>query len=68
MKAMPRGFSVGKQVKTSANTKMRSCLFHLHKRKRRILKNDNRKIWVEMIAVTFLMEYTTVEVSTSKEF
>ena len=54
IKAMLRGFSGGKQEIKSVNTRMQSSLFYLHNRKLRPfdLKNENRKIWVEVILNT----------------
>ena len=50
---MLRGFSGGKQDRKSVNTRMQSSLFnYLHNRKLRSFdldKNENRKIWVEVI-------------------
>ena len=65
MKAMLRGFSGGKQGIKSVNTKMQSSLFYLHNRKLRRfnLKNENRKIWLEVILNTV---YATVEIFTAR--
>ena len=48
---MLRGVSGGKQEIKSVNTRMQSSLFYLHNRKLRRfnLKDENRKIWVEVI-------------------
>ena len=48
---MLRGFSGGKQEIKSVNTRMQSSMFYLPNRKLRRfdLKNENRKIWVEVI-------------------
>ena len=50
---MLRGFSGGKQGIKSVNTRIQSSLFnYLHNRKLRsfdLKKNENRKIWVEVI-------------------
>ena len=51
---MLRGFSGGKQEIKSVNTRMQSSLLYLHYRKLRRfdLKNENGKIWVEVILNT----------------
>ena len=51
---MLRGVSGGKQEIKSVNTRMQSSLFYLHNRKLRRfdLKDENRKIWVEVILNT----------------
>ena len=57
---MSRGFSGGKQVIKSANTRNRGqiCLFKTTENINTelfILKGDNGKLWVGLIVVIFLM-------------
>ena len=66
-KAMSRGFSGGKQVIKSANNRNRSrvCLFWKTKNEELFyIKDDNGKLWVEVIIVTFLDAIATVDVLT----
>ena len=61
---MSRGFSGGKQVKKNYQWKKSGfSLIILNNRKRPFhLRDDNVKIWVEVIIVTFLYAVATVDV------
>ena len=62
---MSRGFSGGKQVKKKSQCKKsRSSLFILDNRKWRTfhLKDDNGKLWLEVIIVTSFDAIATVDV------
>ena len=57
---MQRGFSGGKKVIKSANTRNRGqiCLFRTTENTELfILKGDNGKLWVGLIVVIFLMQW-----------
>ena len=65
MKVMSRGFSWGKQVINFSNTRNRRrvCLFLTTENKQLVnIKDDNGKLWVELIIVTFFNAVATVNV------
>ena len=68
MKVMSRGFSWGKQVINFSNTRNRRrvCLFLTTENKQLVnIKDDNGKLWVELIIVTFFNAVATVDVRTA---
>ena len=67
---MSRVFSTGKQAIKSANTRIKSrlYLFNLDNKKRRtfyLYKDNNGKLWVDVIVVIFFNAVGTVDVLTA---